>query len=159
MENVQQTKNKSNSILEYEAPFLEEKLLAEGKFNSSKEYDKAFLEFKRYACLVSDTNLRLPMISKPVDEVWHQFILFTNKYMEFCNTYMGSYLHHTPNTSYTQSNSISTHEFKSLYQRRFGDLDQRIWGIESWCESGGCGNMCGSGCGNDCYSCGSDGND
>ena len=30
-----------------------------------------------------------------VDEHWHQFILHTQGYMEFCQKYLGYYLHHT----------------------------------------------------------------
>jgi hypothetical protein len=29
-----------------------------------------------------------------VDEYWHQFILHTKEYMEFCQKYLGYYLHH-----------------------------------------------------------------
>lgn len=33
-----------------------------------------------------------------LDEMWHEFILFTCDYTEFCNTYLGGYLHHQPAT-------------------------------------------------------------
>lgn len=33
-----------------------------------------------------------------LDEMWHQFILCTEEYFDFCSRYFGQYLHHTPNT-------------------------------------------------------------
>lgn len=32
----------------------------------------------------------------PLDKVWHEFILFTKEYHEFCETFFGGYLHHIP---------------------------------------------------------------
>lgn len=39
----------------------------------------------------------IPMPSVVVDEVWHEFILHTKNYAEFCEKYIGFFLHHTPN--------------------------------------------------------------
>jgi hypothetical protein len=32
-----------------------------------------------------------------IDSYWHEFILFTEDYHEFCNRYFGGYFHHLPN--------------------------------------------------------------
>jgi hypothetical protein len=31
-----------------------------------------------------------------VDEAWHQFILFTREYAEYCNSVAGRFIHHEP---------------------------------------------------------------
>lgn len=36
------------------------------------------------------------MPSQVVDELWHEFILFTRLYQKFCERALGKYLHHTP---------------------------------------------------------------
>ncbi|MBX9618848.1 MAG: hypothetical protein K2X10_06845 [Hyphomicrobiales bacterium] len=36
------------------------------------------------------------MPSQAVDELWHEFILFTRDYEDFCKNAFGSFLHHTP---------------------------------------------------------------
>ncbi len=36
------------------------------------------------------------MPSQVVDCAWHEFILFTRQYQQFCNTAFGRFLHHTP---------------------------------------------------------------
>src|SRR5687767_1510535 len=37
------------------------------------------------------------MPSRVVDDAWHEFILMTRLYHEFCDKAFGRYLHHTPN--------------------------------------------------------------
>lgn len=34
---------------------------------------------------------------REIDDMWHEFILFTEDYMAFCHQYFGEYLHHLPN--------------------------------------------------------------
>ena len=36
------------------------------------------------------------MPSQVVDDLWHEFILFTRQYQRFCKSAFGRYLHHTP---------------------------------------------------------------
>ena len=38
-----------------------------------------------------------PMLSNKVDTLWHQFILCTKDYLNFCFKYFGKFIHHTPN--------------------------------------------------------------
>ena len=40
-------------------------------------------------------NVGMP--SKLVDTAWHEFILRTREYQEFCDNAFGKFLHHTPN--------------------------------------------------------------
>ena len=32
----------------------------------------------------------------PLDQMWHEFILHTNEYHQFCNKFFGEYIHHVP---------------------------------------------------------------
>lgn len=34
---------------------------------------------------------------REIDEMWHEFILFTKDYTDFCEKYFGDYMHHLPN--------------------------------------------------------------
>lgn len=34
--------------------------------------------------------------SELVDKVWHEFILHTREYMDFCERHFGEYIHHRP---------------------------------------------------------------
>lgn len=33
-----------------------------------------------------------------IDEMWHNFVLFTHEYTNFCNKFFGHYIHHAPAT-------------------------------------------------------------
>ncbi len=37
-----------------------------------------------------------------LDEMWHNFILFTNDYHEYCLKYFGKFIHHQPSTASEQ---------------------------------------------------------
>lgn len=33
---------------------------------------------------------------KPIDQIWHVFLLYTKDYMDFCHKYFQEYIHHLP---------------------------------------------------------------
>jgi hypothetical protein len=45
---------------------------------------------------LSSGNRYVAMPSKVVDDLWHEFILYTRAYQDFCRDAFGSFLHHTP---------------------------------------------------------------
>ena len=54
-----------------------------------------FEDLKRffYLCAVSDAPIAP---SEKIDEMWHNFILFTADYAAFCRTEIGYFIHHRP---------------------------------------------------------------
>lgn len=55
-----------------------------------------------YLCHISDERKIAPFISPElvlIDEMWHNFILFTKEYSEYCLESFGYYMHHAPNVS------------------------------------------------------------
>lgn len=46
-----------------------------------------------WACAQTDTSLAPTTI---IDKMWHNFILFTPAYAQFCNRYFGYFIHHHP---------------------------------------------------------------
>jgi hypothetical protein len=86
--------------LTYEAPFLVEKLLKDHVVDSADEAQALFDEVKRYIVLVrSDDTTPWKMYSLRVDEVWHQFVLFTREYIEVCLRFFGAYIQHNPSNA------------------------------------------------------------
>ncbi len=140
------------NLEKFQAPYLEEKLLQEGKFSSKKEYVEAFTEFKKYVALNKFSSKPLGMTSKKIDEVWHQFILFTKEYGDFCRYYLGNFLHHSPDTPLTKSSKDFTINFFKAYGETFGDVP-KIWkennevlnylaGPDCSSEPAGCSSKC-----------------
>lgn len=69
---------------------------------------------------------------REIDEMWHEFILFTHDYVQFCDTYFGRYMHHLPNIFDTMPRSraelMSEIELLLPYiQRHLGDETIKIW--------------------------------
>ncbi|MDX5371297.1 MAG: hypothetical protein LPK18_02510 [Pseudomonadaceae bacterium] len=57
-------------------------------------------------CLSAERRL-LAMPSQAVDLAWHEFILYTRQYDEFCRRGLGRFLHHTPNDALPTTRSAS----------------------------------------------------
>ncbi|MEK6923473.1 MAG: hypothetical protein AABW84_02170 [Nanoarchaeota archaeon] len=119
-----------DKLEDFEAPWLEEKLLSSGVFDSQEEYNQAFSEFKKYIALIGLVGGGLGMTSKKVDAVWHQFILFTKEYHEFSDEVLGRYIHHSPETSLTKGSKSSVPKFIDSYIALYGDIPN-IWDIKS----------------------------
>ena len=133
------------SALTYEAPFLYEKLLKNHVVESTAEADALFREVKRYLVMTAaDPTVSWSMYSLRIDEIWHQFILFTREYIEYCNENFARYIQHAPSTAppveLAAQREPSTFEmfaarYEDLYAERLPDswydernitLDRRI---------------------------------
>lgn len=126
-----ETKLSNTSVLgslSYQAPFLIEKLLKERIVESEKEANALFLELKRYIVIAYlDDTICWDMYSRRIDEVWHQFVLFTKEYTDFSEHFFGRYIHHVPGNSQTSeidnfsinSKESSFEDFKHHYEEMF----------------------------------------
>lgn len=129
----QKGKTISFDILTYRAPFLIEKLLKDAIIDSSEEGEQLFTEVKRWMILVRlDTSKVWQMYSLRIDEVWHQFVLFTDEYIKFCDFYFGSYFSHNPanapgNNEKNDSLTGSFNAFKQLYEKTFSMELPDLW--------------------------------
>jgi hypothetical protein len=121
----------TDDVLAYEAPFLLEKLCKEHITETSEEAHALFTELKKYLLLTgADDSTDWSMYSLRVDEAWHQFVLFTREYMEFCLRFFGRYIQHSPGNAPKRpvsgradpaaSRGRSTfHGFKAQYEALF----------------------------------------
>jgi hypothetical protein len=125
------------ALLDYRAPFLIEKLLKDRIVDTSEEGEELFTEVKKYLLLVRDDRTTTwEMYSLRVDEVWHQFILYTREYMDFCEAFFGRYVPHSPSNSpepstgnpTSQEEEVCTFElFAKHYQEFFGATLPDVW--------------------------------
>jgi hypothetical protein len=49
-----------------------------------------------FLCHLASGRKYVSMPSQVVDDLWHEFILYTRNYQQFCNRAFGGYMHHTP---------------------------------------------------------------
>ncbi len=127
--------------LDYRAPYVIEKLVRDQIVDTDEEGEELFREAMRYLVLAgSDRSMTWKMYSTRVDEAWHQFVLFTVQYTEFCHEFFGGYRHHAPSnapaptsapTSAPESGPAvedSTFEqFGQRYEEVFGETLPEVW--------------------------------
>lgn len=63
---------------------------------SDSEAEDIFTETKKFLFVCREQGMFIPDELLIVDEMWHNFILFTKDYQHFCATYFGHYIHHLP---------------------------------------------------------------
>jgi hypothetical protein len=94
-------------------------------------------EMLRYLNLVAQSNQPLsPSII--VDAAWHELILFTRFYAQFCEKYFSRFVHHTPNKKEDSKGFVKTIKY---YILTYGKPNEIIWGdvaLKEW-ESSHCG--------------------
>ncbi|MEU1209169.1 hypothetical protein [Nocardia sp. NPDC005825] len=119
--------------LGYEAPYLIEKLIKNCVVETAAEGEELFREVKRYLLLCNlDQDRVWSMYSLRVDETWHQFILFTRQYTEFCQRFFGRYVPHSPSNAPevefprpTEKTSFA--QFATRYQELFAEPLPDVW--------------------------------
>lgn len=119
--------------LSYDAPFLVEKLLKDRVVDDADEALALFREVKRYLVLTAEyRDVAWSMYSLRVDAIWHQFVLFTAQYIDYCRANFGRYVQHAPSTAPRVEGGVrgtaSTFElFHARYQELFGETLPDIW--------------------------------
>ena len=63
-----------------------------------------FTETKKFLFICRHPDVFIPDELLIVDEMWHNFILFTKEYQDFCARYFGGYLHHSPSSKAEKAN-------------------------------------------------------
>jgi hypothetical protein len=120
-------------VLRFEAPYVIEKLVKNRVVDTADEGEALFAEAKKFLILsYVDSDVSWNMYSARVDEAWHQFVLFTTQYVDFCHRYFGEYLHHNPsNAPKAQGRPAlkpSTFEgFRARYESFFGEPLPDVW--------------------------------
>jgi uncharacterized protein (TIGR04222 family) len=97
--------------------------------NWTKQFtEAAILEYKKFMFLAASSNFMVAP-SAIVDIVWHQHLIFTQSYQQFCEL-LGKTIQHIPSTH----NRNEVAKFKAakerttqLYQQQFGEQPANIW--------------------------------
>jgi len=79
-------------------PAIRSKLAAKHPQLTEGQLDLVFQGLRDYfhICNMAGAKRMVAMPSQVVDDAWHEFILFTRAYQQFCRHALGRYLHHTP---------------------------------------------------------------
>ena len=91
--------------------------------------------FKFMILLFQNRHRIIGMYSDKVDALWHQHMLHSRKYYEFCMTHFEEYIHHDPAPypyveQEVQQRIQGFEFFKALYEEQFGDINP-VWGRQN----------------------------
>ena len=112
-------------VMEYDMSIIT-KTFAERQPKYAAQANELEYECKRFmylACIAPNLDLAP---TKPIDEYWHQFMLFTHEYQDFCNKFNGYFVHHNP---------LAGPDHKTIFERTqdivtkvFGDFKNKsLW--------------------------------
>jgi hypothetical protein len=122
-----------SEALAFEAPFLIEKLVKDHVVESADEARTLFREVKRYLVLtIVDPGVVWAMYSLRVDQIWHQFILFTRQYIYYCRQNFDKYIQHAPSTAPVPEGAAKLTPstfgmFADRYLELFGEPLPELW--------------------------------
>ncbi len=86
-------------------------------------------EFKKFIAIMvigKKEKKGVAMTSNVIDEIWHEFVLFTLDYHAFSEMLDLQYIHHTPNTKSFSFGPSAAQFFFDTYRKYFGELHP-IW--------------------------------
>ena len=110
-----------------EARPLLRKKLAQALFCAPAEGEKALSEAIKFLILSAENTTGQITPSTRVDLAWHEFILFTRTYLNFCEKYLGKIIHHEPSSDHA-ANSQQYSLTLARYRERFGEPPADYWG-------------------------------
>lgn len=65
-----------------------------------------------------------------IDEMWHNFVLFTREYVEFCSRFFGRYMHHAPFAESEKKEMEDKFKDLGVEEKKRYLMDQKRWQYE-----------------------------
>lgn len=93
-----------------------------------KDVNPLLSEVLKFLFLIGYSNQRLTP-SMIVDMAWHEFILCTKMYHDFCDQYFGRYIHHHPGGG-DEENLTQFQLTHKTYNELIGTPPERFWGVD-----------------------------
>jgi hypothetical protein len=112
------------AMLTFQPPALLIKKFCQEHGIPKSEAEQCFEETKKFLTLCATNQGINYSPSKVVDEMWHQFILHTRDYFEFCN-HLGGFIHHQPAA---KRQPRSYEKTRRDLRKLFGGLNEKYWG-------------------------------
>ena len=115
---------------------------------SKKEAEALFHDTKLFLYLCASRKDGPFVPSRAIDAAWHQFLLFTKDYRDFCHRFFGRFLHHQPHDSRNASKRGGALRTLRVAQSVFAWPLSPNWGdpapaeVLAPCDSCGCDAAC-----------------
>ena len=88
--------------------------------------EEIFAETKKFLALCAASRQESFSPSQMVDEMWHEFMCFSEDYFAFCKELGGEgfYIHHRPSE---EPNPEGYKRTRAAIKEHYGELNQKIW--------------------------------
>ncbi|MBD2868334.1 glycine-rich domain-containing protein [Paenibacillus arenilitoris] len=108
---------------------VKDRVLREHPNVSEREWNWTWFELKRYF-LMCGVLRGVPMYSGQADAAWHEFLMFTREYEQFCTRFCGEMIHHAPHAPGAQPHPDERAWFDWVYAELFAQAPAsgRLWG-------------------------------
>ena len=107
-------------------PLLETKIVR-ALLCGRQEASMGLVETIKFLSLVAQHSGLTLTPAHRIDMVWHEFILFTRLYADFCQEQFGKFVHHTPGGSGKENRDQFAVTLR-FYESRFGNPPTLFWG-------------------------------
>lgn len=91
---------------------VKERVMKHHPYIDDIQYDWLLLELKRFFFMTALFK-STPMYSPLVDILWHEMLMFTADYQQFCNSFCDHFIHHRPNV--TRKNEEISSEDRAFF--------------------------------------------
>jgi hypothetical protein len=88
---------------------------------SNEKYSFIEIELKRFFLMAAIFE-NVPMYSQEVDKIWHEMILFTKSYHNFCKAFCGEMIHHEPNVHKDNVTITDRNDARAIYNLLYNTL-------------------------------------
>ncbi|MEH7452991.1 glycine-rich domain-containing protein [Gottfriedia acidiceleris] len=88
---------------------------------SNEKYSFIERELKRFFLMAAIFE-NVPMYSQEVDKIWHEMILFTKSYHNFCKAFCGEMIHHEPNVHKDGATIADRSDARAVYNLLYNTL-------------------------------------
>lgn len=119
-------------------PELKNRIIQKCEINEHEVID-AFTELLKFFHVIS-LSKRQCTPSLVIDNIWHEFILFTREYQAFCNEHFGRFIHHSPGGLIENNHAQYLYTLQKI-RDEFKSINQTYWPLPAtMCADFECGS-------------------
>ncbi|MBL1292799.1 MAG: adenosylmethionine decarboxylase [Thiotrichales bacterium] len=122
--------------LNQSAPLIKKRLVENAVVADNDEATLGLSELIKFLSLCSVSgSVQTPSVK--IDKIWHELILFTQLYQQFCQLHFGRIIHHSPSNN-LDKDRLQYKQTLSNYKKRFGTPPLNFWPDVSSTSCGFC---------------------
>ena len=115
----------NNSAIQYSLDWLYPWMNQQHRWSRTR-FERASTELMKFMTIIKSSQKPIALPHSDVDELWHEFMVWTRQYADFCREKVGFFVHHQPNTEQFRVGFSAIRRFCRRYEARFGALAD-VW--------------------------------